>query len=128
MTKRHITMTSQQRLPSAPTTSGGNELVPFLDHVSVLVHHRVPARNPAHALGERPAVAHGAGSAIAFRFDTPVPNWRSVTFLMFCAQIVGNPVTAPLAAATPAVARRERRPSPRDRVAAMERFYPRELT
>ena len=41
---------------------------------------------------------------MALRFDTPVPNWRSVTFLMFCAQIVGKPVMAPLPMATPAAA------------------------
>src|SRR4051812_44385329 len=33
-------------------------------------------------------------------------------FLMFCAQIVGKPVTAPLPAATPAPASSERRPIP----------------
>jgi hypothetical protein len=32
--------------------------------------------------------------ATSLRLDTPVPNWRSVTSLMFCAQIIGNPVTA----------------------------------
>jgi hypothetical protein len=39
--------------------------------------------------------------------------------LMFCAQIVGNPVTAPLPAATPAVARMDRRPNRRDDIDAM---------
>src|SRR3954454_1055508 len=58
-------------------------------------------------------------SATAFRFDTPVPNWRSVTFLMFCAQIVGKPVMAPLPAATPVVVRKARRPIRRDDVGAM---------
>src|ERR1700723_2859244 len=43
---------------AANATSGGNELVPFLDHVLVLVHHRVPARDVAHALFEAAAVAH----------------------------------------------------------------------
>src|SRR3546814_7653785 len=40
-------------------------------------------------------------SAMALRFDTQVPNWRSVTFLLFCAQMVGNQVNAPLPAARP---------------------------
>src|SRR5258708_6965374 len=39
-------------------------------------------------------------SAMALRFDTPVPNWRSVMF--DCAQMVGKPVIAPLPAARPA--------------------------
>src|SRR5580704_8461518 len=38
-----------------------DELVPFADHVAVLVHHRVPHRDMAHALGERAAVAHRTG-------------------------------------------------------------------
>ncbi|MGA3401789.1 MAG: hypothetical protein ABSC95_21460 [Acetobacteraceae bacterium] len=38
------------------------------------------------------------------RFDTPVPNWRIVTFLMFCAQMVGNPLIVPDPAAAPSVA------------------------
>ncbi len=38
-------------------------------------------------------------SAMALRFDTPVPNWRSV--IGFCAQMVGKPVTAPEPAAAP---------------------------
>src|SRR6266850_717325 len=37
----------------------GNELVPLADHVTILVHHRVPARHAPHSLGERAAVAHG---------------------------------------------------------------------
>ena len=41
-------------------------------------------------------------SAIALRFDTPVPNWRSV--IGFCAQIVGKPVMAPEPAARPTAA------------------------
>ena len=41
-------------------------------------------------------------SAISLRFDTPVPNWRSTMFLLFCAQIVGKPVIAPLPTAAPA--------------------------
>src|SRR5579871_249600 len=41
--------------------SGRDELVPFADHVIVLVHDRVPARDIAHALVVRAAVAHGAG-------------------------------------------------------------------
>ncbi len=40
--------------------SGRDKFVPFLDHVPVLVHHRVPARHPPHPLGERPAVTHRA--------------------------------------------------------------------
>src|SRR4029078_5209434 len=48
-------------------------------------------------------------SATALRLDTPVPNWRSVTFLMFCAQTMGKPVTVP-AEARPAVRSRRRRP------------------
>ena len=34
--------------------------------------------------------------------DTPVPHWRSTMFLLFCAQIVGKPVIAPLPSAAPA--------------------------
>src|SRR5229473_2461497 len=45
----------------ADTRSSGDELVPFLDHVLVLVHDRVPAGDAAHALGEGAAVALGAG-------------------------------------------------------------------
>ncbi len=41
-------------------------------------------------------------SAMALRFDTPVPNWRSV--IGFCAQMVGKPVTTPPPAARPASA------------------------
>ena len=43
-------------------------------------------------------------SATSLRFDTPVPNWRSVTSLMFCDQTVGNPVIAPEPRAKPEVA------------------------
>ena len=43
-----------------------------------------------------------AFSAMTLMFDTPVPNWRRVTSLMFCAQTIGKPVIAPLAAAAPA--------------------------
>src|SRR3954467_15256891 len=39
----------------------GDELVPAADHVAVLIHHRVPAGDLAHALGEGTAVAHCAG-------------------------------------------------------------------
>jgi hypothetical protein len=53
-------------------------------------------------------------SAIALRFDTPVPNWRSVMF--DCAQMVGKPVIVPVPAATPTAAapvlRSERRVRP----------------
>ena len=42
-----------------------------------------------------------AFSAMTLMFDTPVPNWRRVTFLMFWAQTIGNPVIAPLATAAP---------------------------
>src|SRR6478752_5641122 len=45
----------------ALTGSGGDELVPLSDHVLVLVHHRVPAGNAAHALLVAAAVAHRAG-------------------------------------------------------------------
>ena len=38
-------------------------------------------------------------SAMALRFDTPVPNWRSV-IVVFCAQMVGKPVIAPEPAAS----------------------------
>ncbi|WJI60152.1 MULTISPECIES: hypothetical protein [unclassified Mesorhizobium] len=41
-------------------------------------------------------------SAIAFRFDTPVPNWRSV--MLDCAQMVGKPLMAPEPAARPTAA------------------------
>ena len=41
-------------------------------------------------------------SAIALRFDTPVPNWRNV--IGFCAQIVGKPDIVPVPAATPTAA------------------------
>ncbi len=43
-------------------------------------------------------------SATSLMFETPVPNWRRVTFLMFCAQMVGNPVIAPEPMAMPAAA------------------------
>src|SRR5471032_2513166 len=39
----------------------GDERVPFLDHVAVLIHHGVPAGHGAHALVERAAVADRAG-------------------------------------------------------------------
>jgi hypothetical protein len=39
---------------------------------------------------------------MSLRFDTPVPNWRSVIGL--CAQTVGNPVIAPAPATTPIAA------------------------
>ena len=60
-------------------------------------------------------------SAIAFRFDTPVPTWRKVMLRIFCAQMVGKPVIAPDPAATPAVASpavasKERRGRPVDLV------------
>src|SRR5437868_179194 len=42
-------------------------------------------------------------SAISLMFDTPVPNWRSVMFLVVCAQSVGKPVTTPLPSAAPAM-------------------------
>ena len=42
-------------------------------------------------------------SAISLIADTPVPHWRSTMFLLFCAQIVGKPVTAPLPSAAPAM-------------------------
>src|SRR5258708_38154343 len=42
--------------------SRGDELVPFADHVAVLVHDRVPHAYPAHAFPERAAVAHRAGA------------------------------------------------------------------
>src|SRR3954452_5860925 len=38
-----------------------DELVPLADHVVVLVHYGVPARDAAHAVLVRTAVAHGAG-------------------------------------------------------------------
>src|ERR1700704_6159830 len=41
--------------------SRGDELVPFADHVSVLVHDRVPHADMPHALGERAAVSHRTG-------------------------------------------------------------------
>ena len=41
-------------------------------------------------------------SAISLMFDTPVPHWRSTMFLVFCAQITGKPVIAPLPSAAPA--------------------------
>ena len=44
---------------AAMPVSGRLELVPALDHVLVLVHHRVPAGNVGEALDERAAVAHG---------------------------------------------------------------------
>ena len=40
-------------------------------------------------------------SAMTLMFDTPVPNWRRVTSLMFCAHTIGKPVIAPLATAAP---------------------------
>src|SRR3982074_2057097 len=51
--------------------SRGDELVPFADHVSVLVHDRVPHADMAHALGERAAVSHrtGAFDLLAGRAD-----------------------------------------------------------
>src|SRR5215472_13995415 len=53
-------------------------------------------------------------SAISLMFDTPVPNWRSVMFLLFCAQIIGAPTELPTAApASPAAPFRTlRRPKP----------------
>ena len=45
-----------------------------------------------------------ACSAIFGIAVTGGPAWRSTTSLMFCAQIVGNPVTAPLPMAAPAAA------------------------
>src|SRR5262249_57652858 len=42
-------------------TSRGDELVPLLDEVVVLVHHRVPAYDRAHARLVGAAVAHRAG-------------------------------------------------------------------
>ena len=42
-----------------------------------------------------------AFSAMALMFDTPVPNWRRVTSLMFWAHTIGKPVIAPLATAAP---------------------------
>src|SRR4051812_45600409 len=41
--------------------SRGLELVPALDHVLVLVHHRVPAGDVREALRQRAAVAYRAG-------------------------------------------------------------------
>src|SRR3954471_9233606 len=41
-------------------------------------------------------------SAISLIADTPVPHWRRVMFLLFCAQIIGKPVIAPLPIAAPA--------------------------
>src|SRR5476651_1038466 len=41
-------------------TLSRDELVPLLDHVDVLIHHRVPARDRPHALVVRTAVAHRA--------------------------------------------------------------------
>src|SRR5471030_2761975 len=38
----------------------GDERVPLLDHVAVLIHHGVPAGHGAHAVVERTAVAHRA--------------------------------------------------------------------
>src|SRR3954449_2533908 len=38
-----------------------DELVPLADHVVVLVHHCVPARDAPHAVLVGAAVAHGAG-------------------------------------------------------------------
>src|SRR5882757_4842910 len=46
-------------LPTYPSRS--DELVPLADHVVVLVHHGVPARNAAHALLVGAAVTHRAG-------------------------------------------------------------------
>src|SRR5262245_22100289 len=40
---------------------GRDELVPLLDHVDVLVHQRVPARDAAHARLVAAAVAAGTG-------------------------------------------------------------------
>src|SRR5580700_7803466 len=42
--------------------SRGDELVPFADHIAVLVHDRIPHADPAHAVPERAAVAHRAGA------------------------------------------------------------------
>ena len=42
-------------------------------------------------------------SAISLIADTPVPHWRSTMFLLFCAQITGKPVIAPLPTAAPAM-------------------------
>src|SRR6266436_5436407 len=44
-----------------PDPSRGDELVPFADHVAVLVHDRVPHADMPHALGERAAVSHRTG-------------------------------------------------------------------
>src|SRR5918994_2831218 len=52
---------SSGALSSSPMTSRRDELVPLLNHVAVLIHHRVPAGDGAHAVVERAAVAHGAG-------------------------------------------------------------------
>src|SRR5690348_7796679 len=42
-------------------SSRGDELIPLANHVVVLVHHRVPALNGAHAVLVRTAVTYGAG-------------------------------------------------------------------
>src|SRR6185436_20765814 len=41
--------------------SSGDELVPLADHVVVLVHHRVPAGDGAHAVVVGAAIANRAG-------------------------------------------------------------------
>src|SRR5271163_5012859 len=48
-----------------------DELVPAPGQIAVLVHHRVPHRDIAHALPERAAVAHAAGLLhhLAVRID-----------------------------------------------------------
>src|SRR5262245_36690401 len=51
----------RSRPRSAPGGSGGDELVPALDHVTVFVHERVPTRDVTHALPEGAAVAHPTG-------------------------------------------------------------------
>src|SRR5260370_38307513 len=43
--------------------SRGDELVPFADHIAVLIHDRIPHANPAHAVPERTAVPHPAGAS-----------------------------------------------------------------
>ena len=55
-----------------------------------------------------------AFSAISLIADTPVPNWRSTMFLLFCAQIMGAPIVLPTAAPAraPAPFRTLRRPKP----------------
>ncbi len=55
-----------------------------------------------------------ACSPMAGRAVTGVPLWRSTTFLMFCAQMVGKPVTAAVVAAAVADFRIVRREIPRE--------------